>query len=187
MRGFVEDRRKSRSVLQYEEARRAVGSSPTKLSGNRIAKEACLKSGFCEVDEIDKSFQNSDSITTESLCEFLGIPVPKGIHTNFKHGAEELNSVSRLRDAWNVAIPVVDKVCEILVCTPHRDLLKKGMENLPILSKGYKDLFTGQIECRIGSVLINAYKVAHRSLRFELLKLILETDPSFSCQSWHKL
>ena len=66
MRGFVEDRKKSTSVLQYEEARRAVGSSPTKLSGNRIAKEACLKSGFSEVDhdEIDKTFRKSDSVTT---------------------------------------------------------------------------------------------------------------------------
>ena len=68
MRGFVEDRKKSTSVLQYDEARRAVGSSPTKLSGNRIAKEACLKSGFSEVDEIDETFQKSDSVTTESLC-----------------------------------------------------------------------------------------------------------------------
>ena len=36
------------------------------------------------------------------------------------------------------------------------------------------------MECRIGSVLIKAFKTAHRSVCGELLKLILETDPSLT-------
>ena len=116
-----------------------MGCSPTKLCGDREAKRTCIQSGFREVEgdaEVEGSCI-SQNLNAEELYKFLGIPLPTYISPNFPRGIEGVKSISRVREAWNLAMPAVDKVCEILVSTPHRTLLQKGIEKLPILAGCY--------------------------------------------------
>ena len=108
-----------------------MGCSPTKLCGDREAKRTCMQSGFREVEgdaEVEGSCI-SQNLNAEELYKFLGIPLPTYISPNFPRG-EGVKSISRVREAWNLAMPAVDKVCEILVRTPHQTLLQKGLEKL---------------------------------------------------------